>query len=61
MDGRIAAMPVGRAEVDPRDLVCGRCGYGIVSRGRTPTCPMCRAHDWRPPRRPLGTRFAVAA
>ena len=25
---------------------CSDCGYGIVSRGLLPSCPMCRGASW---------------
>jgi hypothetical protein len=25
---------------------CSECGYGIVSRGLLPDCPMCRGSNW---------------
>ena len=25
---------------------CSDCGYGIVSRGTLPICPMCRGSSW---------------
>jgi hypothetical protein len=25
---------------------CSDCGYGIVSRGSIPICPMCRGSSW---------------
>jgi hypothetical protein len=28
------------------DFRCSGCGYGIVSRGVLPTCPMCRGAAW---------------
>jgi hypothetical protein len=28
------------------ELRCSDCGYGIVSRGLLPTCPMCRGQTW---------------
>jgi rubrerythrin len=36
------------ARVERRELVCACCGYGIVVRGRVPTCPMCRSESWEP-------------
>ena len=26
---------------------CSHCGYGIVSRGALPICPMCRGSSWQ--------------
>ena len=28
------------------ELRCSDCGYGIVSRGALPSCPMCRGSSW---------------
>ena len=28
------------------ELRCSDCGYGIVSPGPLPTCPMCRGQAW---------------
>ncbi len=28
------------------ELRCSDCGYGIVSRGLLPTCPICRGRTW---------------
>jgi hypothetical protein len=28
------------------ELRCSGCGYGIVSRGVLPTCPMCQGTAW---------------
>ncbi|MFL5926005.1 MAG: hypothetical protein ACJ77E_03615 [Gaiellaceae bacterium] len=42
------------------ELVCGRCGYGIMVRAEPPRCPMCREADWRPIwRRFASPRFAL--
>ena len=28
------------------EFCCSDCGYGIVSRGALPICPMCRGSRW---------------
>jgi hypothetical protein len=36
------------------EFQCSDCGYGIVSRGILPTCPMCHGAAWQPsPWRPF--------
>jgi rubrerythrin len=38
-----------------RELLCGRCGYGVVVRREPPACPMCRETSWR--ELPLSARY----
>ena len=42
-----------RAEPEPdvrlgpaAEFRCARCGYGIVTAGSTPSCPMCHESEW---------------
>jgi len=35
------------------DFRCADCGYGVVSTGALPSCPMCRGAIWHSVRRPF--------
>jgi rubrerythrin len=30
------------------DLVCGKCGYGVIAPRPPGMCPICHASDWQP-------------
>ncbi len=35
-----------------REYRCCDCGYGIVTHGIVPVCPMCNGAEWLPVSRP---------
>ena len=42
-----AEADAARASEIAGDFRCRDCGYGIVSRGVLPTCPMCHRAAWQ--------------
>ena len=54
------SVPRVRAEADPEtgraEFRCSGCGYGLITIGRPPRCPMCQMSAWESvPWRPLTT------